>query len=50
MFAHPSTHLARPLVDDRLRAQRDSHSQRSLVEASLLIVGDRRRPGDHGRR
>jgi hypothetical protein len=49
MFAQLNSHLAQCVIDDRVRAQRH-HSQRALVEASLLVVGDRRRPRDHGRR
>jgi hypothetical protein len=49
MFAQLNTHLAPCVIDDRVRARRN-HSQRSLVEASLLVVGDRRDPRDSGRR
>jgi hypothetical protein len=49
MFAQLHSHLAQCVIDDRLRTQRH-HAQRSLVEASLLAIGDRRHPRDHGRR
>lgn len=51
MFGQLNDHLAPYVIDDKIRARRDvSHSQRALVEASLLLVGDRRQSGDHGRR
>jgi hypothetical protein len=49
MIAQLNSHLAQCVIDERIRARRNL-SQRALVEASLLIVGDRRRPGDNGRR
>jgi hypothetical protein len=59
MLGHPNDHLARCLIKDRLGVRHDARDlraasahrrQRALVEASLLIVGDRRQPDEHAGR
>jgi hypothetical protein len=54
VFGHPNDHLARGLIEAGVRhdAHRTSppRRQRALVMASLLIVGDRRRPNEYGPR